>query len=67
MKKRNQRLCVYPKDIQRITGRSDRYSRQLLHTIKNHFGKQAHQALSAEEVSTYLGLPVESVREALSH
>ena len=29
------RACIYPKDIQRITGRSERYGRKLLNDIKN--------------------------------
>ena len=29
------RLCIYPKDIMIITGRSDRYGRNLIKKIKN--------------------------------
>ena len=28
------RICIYPKDIQRITGKSERYGRLLLAKIK---------------------------------
>ena len=62
MKPRLTRLCIYPKDIQRITGKSERYSRALLQTIKKSLNKSDHQLLSLEEFSTYIGLPLESIR-----
>ena len=43
------RLCIYPKDVQRITGKSERYSRMLLQKIKEAFSKQEHQFVSVEE------------------
>ncbi len=36
------RACIYPKDIQRITGRSERCGRKLLNDIKAHFGKKSY-------------------------
>ena len=62
MKPRMTRLCIYPKDIQRITGKSERYSRALLQKIKRSLNKSDHQLLSLEEFSTYIGLPLESIR-----
>jgi hypothetical protein len=50
------RLCVYPKDVQRITGKSERYSRTLLQKIKASFPKQEHQFVSIEDFCTYTGL-----------
>ena len=29
------RICIYPKDVQRITGKSERYGRLLLAKIRN--------------------------------
>jgi hypothetical protein len=43
------RACIYPKDIQCITGRSERYGRKLLREIKVHFGKEQHQFVTSEE------------------
>ena len=37
-----QRICIYPKDIQLITARSERYSRKLLKDIRIHLGKKDH-------------------------
>jgi len=49
-------LYVYPKDIQVITGRSDRYGRNLFKKIKDHFKKQQHQAVTVDEFCQYMGL-----------
>lgn len=59
------RICIYPKDIQRITGRSERYGRKLIAEVKTYFGKQPHQFITAEEFAEYSGLDVEKVEEYL--
>ena len=59
------RACIYPKDIQCITGRSERYGRKLLNTIKLHFGKQKHQFITSEEFAEYSGIKLEIVNEYL--
>ena len=53
------RLCIYPKDIQVITGRSDRYGRNLIKKIKDHFKKQQHQVVTVDEFCQYMGLQPE--------
>ncbi|MBL7860690.1 MAG: hypothetical protein JNJ65_05960 [Cyclobacteriaceae bacterium] len=59
------RLTIYPKDIQRITGRSDRYGRMLLCKIKTHFHKLNHQFVTIEEFCLYTGLKAEDVKRLL--
>ncbi|MBX2917006.1 MAG: hypothetical protein KF856_17180 [Cyclobacteriaceae bacterium] len=59
------RLCIYPKDIQVITGRSDRYGRNLIKKIKDHFNKQQHQVVTVEEFCQYMGLQQETVVKQL--
>ena len=59
------RLCVYPKDVQRITGKSERYSRMLLQKIKDTLRKQEHQFISVEEFCNYTGLKMEQVQPLL--
>ncbi|MFW6275402.1 MAG: hypothetical protein ACOC2M_02070 [bacterium] len=54
---------VYPKDISRITGKSERYGRKLLKTIKETNEKENHQFVSLEEFSDYTGLPLELIKE----
>lgn len=59
------RLTIYPKDIQRITGRSDRYGRMLLSKIKTHFHKLDHQFVTIDEFCLYTGLKAEDVKRLL--
>ncbi|HOX81964.1 MAG TPA: hypothetical protein PLJ60_06125 [Chryseolinea sp.] len=59
------RIIIYPKDIQRITGRSERYGRILLKRIKGHFKKDDHQFVSIEEFCSYTGLNDEQVTKYL--
>ena len=59
------RACIYPKDIQCITGRSERYGRKLLNEIKLHFGKEQHQFITTEEFAEYSGIKLEIVQEYL--
>jgi hypothetical protein len=60
-----ERLTIYPKDIQRLTGKSDRYGRTLLTKIKMHFNKQEHQFVTIEEFCAYTGLKEEIVNQRL--
>ena len=59
------RLCIYPTDIQIITGRSDRYGRNLIKKIKDYFKKEQHQVVSIEEFCQYMGLQQEIVAKQL--
>ena len=59
------RACIYPKDIHCITGRSERFGRRLLNEMKKHFGKQAHQFITAQEFSEYSGIDQQIVDEYL--
>lgn len=60
------RICIYPKDIQRITGRSERYGRKLLQECKVQLGKQEHQLVSVEEFAQFIGLPAERIKEYIT-
>lgn len=57
----NKRICIYPKDVQRITGKSERYSRMLLAQIRTYFKKQDHQFVTIDEFCQYTGLKTEQV------
>lgn len=59
------RIIIDPKDIQRITGRSERYGRILLKRIKGHLKKDDHQFVSIEEFCSYTGLNIEQVTKYL--
>ncbi len=55
------RVCIYPKDIQLITGRSERYGRKLLQTIKDVLEKEPHQFVTVKEFSEYAGIELDIV------
>lgn len=65
MKIDSSRLCIYPKDVQRITGKSERYSRLLLQKVKGKFDKEVHQFVTVEEFCVYTGLKKEHVQPLL--
>lgn len=62
-----ERICIYPKDIQIITGKSERYGRNLIKKIKKAFNKQDHQFVTIEEFCIYTGLSIQEVKEKLRH
>jgi hypothetical protein len=57
----NKRICIYPKDIMRITGKSERYSRTLLSKIKISLGKSNDKLVSIKEFCNYTGLKSDEV------
>ncbi|WP_298997459.1 hypothetical protein [uncultured Tenacibaculum sp.] len=60
------RVCIYPKDIQRITGRSERYGRKLLNDIRNYFGKESYQFVTIKEFAEYSGIEEELIVEYIT-
>lgn len=61
MRKRLRRLIVYPNDVQRITGKTERNSRLYLQKIKIHFNKLKHQFITIEELAQYMGISEEKI------
>ena len=61
MKTQNKRLCIYPKDIQRITGKSYRQSIRLLQKIGKELNKLQNEFVSIEEFCQYTSLKIEQV------
>ncbi|WP_317162586.1 hypothetical protein [Flavicella marina] len=64
---RTVRICIYPKDIQCITGRSESFGRKLIRQIKKHFDKKPHQFITAQEFSDYSGIDMNSIHEYLQN
>ncbi len=62
MKQVKQRVVIYPKDISRITGKSERYGGVLLQKIRQHLSKDEHQFVTLEEFAQYSGLPLELIK-----
>lgn len=63
--KRSKRVCIYPKDIMRITGKSERYSRRLLTRIKKQLNKSNHQFLTLDEFSEFTGIDKSTIEQNL--
>lgn len=55
------RICIYPKDIQRITGRSERYGRIILNEIRTKLNKAPHHFVTVEEFAEHVGLDISLV------
>lgn len=55
------RLVIFPKDVQIITGRSERYAQRLLVKIKISFRKEPHQFVTVEEFANFAGIPKEQI------
>lgn len=60
-----ERICIYPKDIQLVTGKSERYGRDLIRKIKQKISKPGHQLVTIEEFCNYVGLNQEVVVQKL--
>ncbi len=56
---------MYPKDVQRIMGKTYTQARLYLIKIKKHLNKQDHQFVSVKEFSDYSGLPLEEVERCI--
>jgi hypothetical protein len=61
MKIEQKRVCIYPKDIQRITGKSYRQSIRMLQRIRTDLNKLQNELVSIEEFCEYTSLKYELV------
>ena len=55
------RICIYPKDIKRITGKSYRQSTRMLQATKKSLNKLENELVTIEEFCQYAGLKIEQV------
>jgi len=62
-----ERLCIYPKDIQIVTGKSERYGRRLIKKIKEKLAKEDHQFVTQEEFCIFTGLKFDNVSKLLPY
>jgi len=59
------RVVIYPKDVQQITGKSERYGRMLLKQIKVKLKKEEHQFVTIDEFCQFTGINQEQVHPFL--
>jgi hypothetical protein len=59
------RICIYPKDIQIITGKSERQSRNIITQIRIQNNKEKHQPVTLDEFCNYMGFKTIDVKQIL--
>jgi hypothetical protein len=59
------RICIYPKDVQTITGKSEGHSRKIIRQIKKLNHKQKHQPITVDEFCQFMGLNPKRVMKNL--
>ena len=62
----HKRVCIYAKDIQLITGRSERYGRKLLQKIRCLLDKEPHQFITIKEFSEYSGIEISLINQYIN-
>lgn len=55
------RIAIYTKDIQNITGRSERTSRKMLAAMRKKYNKQKGEFITVEEFCSYSGFKAEQL------
>lgn len=66
MSKISGRVVIYPKDVQRLTGKSEKSSRILLKKIKESKEKAQHQFVSIEDFAEYTGITINLIKQHLA-
>lgn len=61
MKNIPKRVCIYPKDIQSITGKSYRQSTRMLQQIRNDLKKDKEQLITIDEFCSYMAINKEEI------
>lgn len=56
------RICIYPKDVQVVTGKSERYGRTIIKAIKERLNKEAHQLVTIDEFYDFMGFEISKVQ-----
>jgi hypothetical protein len=60
-----ERLCICPKDIEIVMGKSERQARNILAKIKIVLKKEKHQSVTFQEFCDYQGLQLSEVKVVL--
>ncbi len=60
-----ERLCICPKDIEIVLGKSERQARNILNKIKIAVSKQKHQSVTINEFCEYQSLKIIEVKALL--
>ena len=66
MKSIPNRIMIYAKDVEKITGRKSRTCYTILEKIRIHFKKKKNEFVTVKEFCTFLNIDEELVKEFLS-
>lgn len=66
MKSIKQRMVIYAKDVERITGRRPRTCYTILEKVRKHYGKRKDDFVTVQEFAAFLNLDEQLVKEYLS-
>jgi predicted DNA-binding transcriptional regulator AlpA len=58
---KTRRLCIYAKDIQRITGKSEKTGYRMLSAIRKQLGKKSHQFVTIQEFADFAGITLDDI------
>ncbi|MFT3738504.1 MAG: hypothetical protein QM786_07080 [Breznakibacter sp.] len=61
------RIVIYPKDVQRLTGKSEKSSRELYKQIRLSKSKLKHQFVSIEDFADFTGISVDLIKQHLTN
>ncbi len=59
------RIGIYAKDIQILTGKSERYARKIIAQVRKFYSKRKDQIVSINEFCGYMDLNEQEVRKAI--
>lgn len=60
---RHQRMAIYVKDVEIITGKKRRAASSLLRKIRTKLGKAKHQIVTIKELGAYLGIEEDFIKK----
>jgi hypothetical protein len=63
---KTKRICIYAKDIQRITGKSEKTGYRILDNIRKRLGKEPHQFVTINEFAEFAGFQPDEVEQYIN-
>jgi len=63
---KTRRICIYAKDIQRITDKSEKTGYRMLGAIRKMLGKKPHQFVTIKEFASFAGIALEDVSQYIN-
>jgi hypothetical protein len=61
------RIVIYVKDVQRLTGKGERTSRSILQKIRQYKAKGKNQFVSIEDFAEYTGISLDLIKQHLGN